>query len=118
MYRMDDPTTSGTAPVPGTANTEGFPTAGNAQTGVPATIPGPWWFHEITEELRNIVVAVAIIPTKNIVNQVLQAIRRMCGGNVTTISAAGTTTLTADNAGLVLVNAAAGNITVALPPAA
>ncbi|HTV45761.1 MAG TPA: hypothetical protein VMF05_10625 [Stellaceae bacterium] len=118
MYRMDDPTSSGTAPTPGTANPEGFPTAGNAATGVPATIPGAWWFHQMTEELRNIVVAVALVPTKNIVNQVLQAILRMCGGNVTTVATAGTTALTPDNAGLVLVNAAGGNVALTLPAVA
>lgn len=47
--------TSETAPE-APANSSGYPTAGSKVTGTPATVPGPYWFHAITEEIRNAIV--------------------------------------------------------------
>jgi hypothetical protein len=56
-----------------------------------------------------------IVPAAGTLNQAAQGARRMAGANFTSITTAGTTTLTADNAGLVTVNATAGNVTIDLP---
>lgn len=52
----------------------GFPTGGNPVGGVPATKPGAWWFHMITEELRAIVTAAGLAPDHAVLNQVLQGL--------------------------------------------
>ena len=49
--------------------------------------------------------------------QLLQAIKRLAGANTLAVGA-GTTVLTADNAGLVLADATSGNVTLTLPAAA
>ncbi|MHB1053464.1 MAG: gp53-like domain-containing protein [Thiobacillus sp.] len=64
---------------PATPST-GYPTAGNPQTAVPATKPGPWWYHMVTEELRAVVAAAGIIPTHTDVGQLSTAIRRLIDG--------------------------------------
>jgi hypothetical protein len=49
-------------------------TEGNPTLGVPATQPGPWWFHMITEELRAVIVAAGLTPDHTDVTQLTQAI--------------------------------------------
>lgn len=46
---------------------------------------------------------------------VIKAIKRLCGGNVRVVTAAGATVLTADDAGLVLLDATANAIAITLP---
>ncbi len=58
----------------------GYPTAGNPQTAVPATKPGPWWYHMVTEELRAVVAAAGITPSHTDVTQLVTAIRRLIDG--------------------------------------
>jgi len=53
-----------------------------------------------------------------VLDQGLLGVKRLAGGNTTTVSTAGTTALTADNAGVVLVSAAAGNVVLDLPAVA
>jgi hypothetical protein len=77
MFRIDDATASPTLPVPEAASTEGYWTEGNPATGTPATIERASWFNMIQEELRAIVVAGGLTPSKTIYNQVLSAIRRI-----------------------------------------
>lgn len=61
-----------------TENTAGnFPTGGNPGTGTPATNPGPWWFHMMTEEMRNVIVAAGLTPDKSDVTQFITALRTM-----------------------------------------
>jgi len=59
--------------VPGSPSS-GFPTNGNPGTSTPATIPGDWWFHQIGEELRSVIVAAGLTPTHSAVNQLLAAL--------------------------------------------
>lgn len=54
--------TSDSAPQPPTDPSIGYPTGGNPAEGVPATIPGPYWYHMITESLRRVVVAAGLEP--------------------------------------------------------
>jgi hypothetical protein len=72
-------------------------------------------------ELVALIKAAGVVPTafdKTVpasYKQVVQAARRLFGGNLRTITAAGTTVLTADDAGLVLIDATANAVTVTLP---
>lgn len=52
----------------------GYPTGGDPLGGTPATLPGAYWFHMITEELRAIVSAGGLTPDHSVLNQVLQAL--------------------------------------------
>lgn len=68
---------SGTAPAAPAVPLVGFPRAGNSLTGEKATRPGPYWYHMITQELRNVVVAAGLTPDASDLDQVLQALRAM-----------------------------------------
>jgi hypothetical protein len=87
--------------------------AGGVPQGTELTFP---WFNDVQGELLNVAQSTGITPAINTPTQVMQGIKRVAGGNITTITAS--TTLTPDDAGLVLVSAAAGNVTVVLPPVA
>lgn len=96
----------------------GYATAGNPGTGTPSTKPGAYWYHMITEEMRAVIAAAGIAATQSDLTQMSQALRRVAGGNVTTVNfAASPFQLTADHAGMVLVDAAGGNVVINLPAA-
>lgn len=89
---------------------------GDLAVGLQATRLNADWFNSVQEELCRLVVGAGIDLDVEVKTQLLQAVRRMAGGNVRTVTA-GHTVLTADDAGLVLVNAAAGAVTLQLPRA-
>lgn len=54
---------SATAPPPVPAsNPGGYPTDGDPVTGVTPTTPGQYWYHMLTEELRNALVSLGVVP--------------------------------------------------------
>lgn len=114
MFRIDNATGSATPPTMPTPSTEVFPTGGDPLTSTPATRPKTWWYHSVTEELRNLAVGLNITPAKDKLSQVFAGISRMAGGG-TKLAVAANTTLTADDAGFVTATAAGGNITITLP---
>ena len=92
------------------------PSAGFPRGGLTPTKPGPYWFHQMGEELRALLTGGGVAPDGAVLNQLAQAIRRMAGANITVVTAAMSPfALTADHAGLVLINAAAGNVVLTLP---
>ncbi len=58
---------------PSTPST-GYPTDGNPSLGDPSTTPGAYWFYQIAEELRNIVVEAGNTPDSADLSQLAQAI--------------------------------------------
>lgn len=99
-----------TAPVSGTP---GEATDGNPGTGVPATIWPAYVFNAIQAELVALLLAAGITLDRNTLTQIRQAIRRFAAANIVTKTA--NATLGLDEQGLVLVSAAAGNVTLTLP---
>lgn len=92
--------------------------AGNPAGGVQATYFSPEWADGVQQELINIVEGAGVVPTAAVLTQVRQAIKRIAGSNVTTVNfAASPFALNADHAGLVLVDATAGNVVINLPAA-
>jgi len=55
----------------------GYPSPGNPTAAVPSTKPGAWWFHMVTEELRNAIVASGITPSSAELNQLEAAVRAL-----------------------------------------
>lgn len=64
----------GSAPAAPASPSVGYPTAGNPGTGTPATKPGPYWYHQITEELLAIIAAAGITPAQGTLTQLRDAI--------------------------------------------
>jgi len=80
MYRIDDSTAATSLPTPETEGTEGFFTEGNPATGTPATNVRGSWLNMIQEELRAVVVAAGLTPSKTVYTQLRDAIASMYGG--------------------------------------
>lgn len=116
MFRIDDTSAAATLPSPEVAGVEGYWTEGNPATGIPATLERASWFNMLQEELRAIPVAAGIVPSKTSYNQVLLAIKRLFGGYLTVVNfAVSPFSVTADHAGMILIDATAGNVVINLP---
>ena len=89
--------------------------AGNPGGGVLATLLSNLWCDGVQQELISVIEAAGLVATGATLTQVRQAIKRMCGGNVRTITAAGPTVLTADDAGMVVIDATANAVAITLP---
>ena len=68
---------SGSPPTHPASPSVGYPTSGNPGLAVPATKPGPWWYHMVTEEIRSVLVAAGITPDGNNVTQLAAAIQAL-----------------------------------------
>ncbi len=74
MDRTFESGAAGSPPSAPASPSSGYPTAGNPSLGVPATKPGPWWYHMMTEELRAVIVAAGLTPGHTNLNQLLDAL--------------------------------------------
>lgn len=91
---------------------------GDLSIGVYPTDLDEDWFNGAQEELMSIIEGAGVVPDIAVHTKVKQAIKRLFGGNITTVNAANSPlVLTADNAGLVIMDATAGNISATLPAA-
>ena len=72
----------GTPPTAPVSPSIGFPTKGNPATPTPATLPGEWWYHMVTEEMRKVITDAGITPDQTILTQLSQAIQvQIANGN-------------------------------------
>jgi hypothetical protein len=69
------------APAAPASPSNGYATAGNPATATPATKPGPYWYHMITESLRKLVVDAGLTPDHTNLSLVSQAVQAMIAGN-------------------------------------
>ena len=104
-------------PPSSTASSGSYPTAGDKASGRLATVPGPYWFYSITEEIRNALIAAGVTPDAAKVNQLAEAMSKflpLSGGNVT-----GNLTVQSKNV-VRSVNGttadASGNVAISVPP--
>jgi phage-related tail fiber protein len=74
MNRFNSANGSPAAPVAPGAPANPYFTSGNPGGGVPATTPGAWWFHMMSEELRNAILAAGLTPDHTNLGQLAQAI--------------------------------------------
>ncbi|WP_417536087.1 hypothetical protein [Methylophaga sp.] len=49
---------------------DGYPSAGNPATATPATKPGPYWFYQIDQELRNLIESEGLTPDHTVLDQI------------------------------------------------
>lgn len=82
-----------------------------------ATFMSNEWCDSVQQELVNVIEGAGVAVSGAALTQVRQATKRLFAGNIGTITVAGPTALTADNAGLVLVDATANNVAITLPAA-
>ncbi|MBW6402102.1 hypothetical protein KPL78_29920, partial [Roseomonas sp. HJA6] len=116
MQRVTRATAAATLPVPpASPGTPGYFARPNTVAGVQATVPGYEWYNGVQEAICQAFQDSGIAPDAVDHTQLRKHIRRLAGGNVRVVT--GNTTLTPDDAGLVLVNAG-GPTTITLPSAA
>lgn len=76
-------------------------------------------FNQLQEEVARIIESAGVPLDGAVFTQLTRAVKRLFGGNVTTVNAANSPyALTADHAGLVIMDATAGNVSATLPAAA
>jgi len=73
-------------PVAPASPSSGYPSNGNPTTGTQATVPGDFWFHQMGEELRNLVLAAGMTPASSDLAQLIQAIQRRTDDRIFTAS--------------------------------
>lgn len=100
--------------IPASPGTPGYFTGGDPVSNTPATVPGYEWHNGVQEELIAAISDANLTPSATVLTQLRQAIRRQAGGVATVLTV--NTTLTADHAGLVVLNIAAAR-TFTLPAA-
>ena len=115
MQRVKRSTAIATLPAPPVGGTPGFFTGGNPGVGQPASVPGYEWFNGVQEELIGLILRGGIAASDGDLAQVRKSLDRLFGGGLASLSA--NTTLTVDDAGLVLVSASGGARTITLPAA-
>lgn len=70
---------SGTPPSAPVSPSTGYATSGNPGTATPATKPGAWWYHMVTEELRRLIVDAGLTPDYTNTAQISQAVQALVG---------------------------------------
>ena len=73
------------------------------------------WFNDVQEELLAFIEGTGLVPSATAMAQVLQAINRLTASNLSAFNA--NAVLTADNSGIVLVDATNNSVTLTLPAA-
>lgn len=68
---------SATPPAAPATPSSAYPTDGDPLTAIPATIPGAWWFHAVTEEIRNTLLAAGITPDYADTTQLAAAVQAL-----------------------------------------
>ncbi|MCA3359218.1 MAG: hypothetical protein ING02_14575 [Roseomonas sp.] len=115
MQRVSRASAVASLPSPPAGGTPGYFTGGNPGVGQPATVPGYEWFNAVQEELLAVILRGGLTASNTDLAQVRKSLDRLFGGGVVSYSA--NTTLTVDDAGLVLVNASGGARSITLPAA-
>lgn len=68
---------SGSAPSVPASPSIGYPTAGNPGIGTPATKPGAYWYHMVTEEMRKVITDAGLTPDASNLTQLSAAIQAL-----------------------------------------
>ena len=116
MQRVTRSTAAAALPAaPSSPGTPGYFTGGDPVAAIPATVPGYEWFNGVQEELAALILRSGLTLDASVLDQVRRSLDRLYGGAMSSLTA--NTTLTADSAGLVRVDASGGARTITLPAA-
>lgn len=77
--RSFESASSATPPSAPASPSVGYPTNGNPSLAVPATVPGEYWFYQLGEELRAVIVAGALTPAAGTLTQIRDALYALFG---------------------------------------
>ena len=113
MQRVNRSTAVPTMPAPPAGGTPGYFAGGNPGLGQPASVPGYEWFNAVQEEIVNTILGAGIVLDGANVTQLRRAIDRLAASAQNFY--VGNVTLTADQAGVVYIDATAGPRVVTLP---
>jgi hypothetical protein len=80
---------SATAPAAPVSPSTGYPTGGDPITGTPASELGAYWFYQLGEEIRAVIVEGGLTPALGVLTQLKTAIQNMISARVTGLSAVG-----------------------------
>jgi hypothetical protein len=75
MDRMYRSGAAGSPPSSVDNASSGYPTNGNTGSGTPPTVPGAYWFHQITETLARVIEAAGITLDQDDHDQLLEALQ-------------------------------------------
>lgn len=106
--------------VPGVSLLNGQFTDGNPLLGIAASLDPAAWANNVTEELLNVIRAAGLVPAESEQDQLLRAISQLIAVQLPTqrvIALTDDAVLTAEQMGLVLIDASAGARTITLPAA-
>lgn len=70
---------AGSAPAAPSSPSAGYPTSGNPGV-TPPTIPGDYWYHQTGEEIRAVIAAGGLTPSRTVLTQLRDAIAVLIGG--------------------------------------
>lgn len=116
MQRVTRSTAAAVLPAaPANPGTPGYFIGGDPVSNVPATVPGYEWYNGVQEELAGLITRGGLTPDAADMAQVRKALDRLYGGGLRVV--ASNLTLAADDAGLVLVDAATAPRGITLPAA-
>lgn len=74
MDRVYESAAAGAPPAVPVSPSAGYPSEGNPATGTPATKPGPYWYHQVTQEIWNVIDGAGIEHDHEDLTQLFQAI--------------------------------------------
>lgn len=74
MDRVYESGAAAAPPVPPAIPSTGYPSRGNASTGTMPTVPGPYMFHQLVEEIMAVIAAGNIVPDKLVLSQLKLAL--------------------------------------------
>ena len=94
----------------------GYPTNGNPLTSTLATEPGEYWFHQIGEELRNLIAQAGLTPSNSDLTQLYKALLKIIDGGMSAYSAVATQS--AGDFGKLIECGGSSLYTLTLPPVA
>ena len=77
MYRIDNPSSVSSRPVPGPPGSPGWFTNGNPAAAQEATIVDDWWCNQIQEEILTVIEQAGIVPDKASNSQLFEALNKL-----------------------------------------
>ena len=80
MHRIDNPSSVAVRPTPPPPGTPGYFTNGNPALAQEATIVDDWWANSVQEEILTVIEQAGIVPQKNNVGQLFEALNVLFQG--------------------------------------